>query len=157
MISQLKNIISRISQKNVYVSFATNSVAIMPDVDKLKALWGIWIDPPWRFLNNKKPIMSSIDCPWHGDFESEDEYERSFHDWCKRIGEPTKKIKKTLVKDAPNDLYIEFDDGTEIQVFVSEPAEESWYYWDRTTDQYLMVSGQGIKKEKGDSEQGHSL
>lgn len=146
MKDKLKDIIADLSQKKVHISFATNSVAIMPDVDKSEAPWRIWIDPPWRFLSNKKPILSSIDCPWHGDFETKEEYKQSFHDWCKRIGEPVKRISKSFIIDKPNDLYIEFEDGSEVQVFVSEPEEESWYYYDRITAQYLTVSGQGIDK-----------
>jgi hypothetical protein len=129
---KLKDIISGIAKANVYVSFATNSVTIIPDMDKSEAPWRIWIDPPWRFLENKKPVMSSIDCPWHGDFSTESEYNASFETWCKKIGSPSKIIKKSFVNNAPNDLIIEFEDETEIQVFVSEPTEESWYYCDRT-------------------------
>jgi hypothetical protein len=153
MIKRLKEIVSDLIKANVYISFATNSVAIMPDMEKSKAPWRIWIDPPWRFLENKKPIMSSIDCPWHGDFSSEAEYQSAFINWCKRIGHPSKRIKLSFVNDNPNDLIIEFDDGTEMQVFVSEPTEESWYYCDRVNGKYLVVSGCGVKEETDESEQ----
>jgi hypothetical protein len=51
-------------------------------------------------------------------------------------------------------LIIEFENGTETQIFVSEPVEESWYYCDRTLGRYLIVSGCCIKEETDESEQG---
>jgi hypothetical protein len=97
--------------------------------------------------------MSSIDCPWHGDFSSESDYKAAFINWCERIGDPSKRVKQSFVNDGPNDLMLEFEDGTEIQVFVSEPTEESWYYCDRVSGKYLIVSGCGVKEETDKSEQ----
>ncbi|WP_152004394.1 hypothetical protein [Desulfoluna spongiiphila] len=154
MIKKLKDIISNLANETVYISFATNSVSIIPDIENSEVPWSIWIDPPWRFLVKKKPIMSSIDCPWHEDFSTESEYKVSFQNWCKRIGQPSKIIEKSFVCDAPNDLVIEFDDGSMIQVFVSEESEESWYYCDRFHNKYLTVYGCGVKEEAGQSEQG---
>lgn len=144
---KLKDIISGLKNTKVYVAFATNSVNLIPDIEKTDAPWRIWIDPPWRFLEHKVPVMSSMDCPWYGDFPSESEYRASFESWCGRIGPPSKVIQRSCVQQAPHDLVIEFEDGTELQVFVSEPEEESWYYCDRISGKYLIVSGRGIKEE----------
>ena len=140
-LTNLKSIFDKIRKDKVRMSFSANSVNI------ISKNWSIWIDPSWRIQRDDKYLMSNIDCPYYKDFSSEEEYSKSFHDWCSKIGNQSKIIKNIRVAESVPDLTVETQDGFTINAYIAEEHEYSWYFHDDESSTYYEATGNGVEVE----------
>ena len=109
----------------------------------------LWIDPPWRIRKIDHFIISSIDCPWHEDYETEEEYKSDFYKWCDLVTHLRNQKPKSITVDLETgDLIIEWKCGTKLEAFLAHNAEETWYFSDYKKKKRYILTPTGIDEKE---------
>ena len=115
MNQHIQSKLSKLSELNVQVGLAANTITIIPDSDDKS--WRIWVDPSWRIIRDNKVVMSSMECPHISQYEEEDKYREAFREWVKQIENQIKKIASIVVKPGPLDLIVTFGRWNDFREF----------------------------------------
>ncbi|MBN1649488.1 MAG: hypothetical protein JW874_15725 [Spirochaetales bacterium] len=119
----------KISKCNVYFTVDTIGINIFCD-DLIKPKYRIVIEAFWRLLKMNKIHMSSYECPNYSNYDSNDEYEKDYFEWCSMIDYLNEmKIKKIKISNL-GDLEIIWNDSTTLQCYTSFCKDYSWYFED---------------------------
>jgi hypothetical protein len=130
--------------------FVTNSIRFCFTSKIAKQeMYGLWIEPFWRFTKNEQLIMSSMTCPWHESFKEDEEYSNAFHSWCDTVTH-LKSIPLKCVKRGTelNDLVVEWTDGTKLHVYQDSNENEGWYIKNEGNRIYYEAFPNEIKERK---------
>ena len=146
----LNNLIKQFEYDMADFTLACNSISFrLFQGDDETPLAMLWIDPPWRIRKNDNFIISSIDCPWHEDYETEKEYESDFKKWCDLVAHlRNQKPKSILVELETGDLIIEWECGTKLEAFLAHNKEETWYFSDYKKKRRYILTPVGIEEEE---------
>lgn len=127
-LDQLNKVLADLKFESFHFYFATNTVGFqLFDKDKNKDYLLI-INPQWRIVKKDGVVNSSLSCPWHGDYENQDDYKSDFKDWCDSV-KFLKEISITRLEiiSELGDLRINWNDGSKLETFISCEEEDYWY------------------------------
>lgn len=137
---------------------ATNSININWKKDNQKSDYFFWIDPPWRIICNNKIIQNSYNYPYHQNYNEEDIYDqeqekKDFNKWCEQSDILREKKVLKIEINAIGDLKIIWEDGYELDAFVNDSEDISYYFYDYVSwNRYGIIPGEIITEKMEQNE-----
>lgn len=146
---QLNKVLLELKFESFHFYFATNTIGFQFfDKDKNKDYLLI-INPQWRIAKEDSVINSSLSCPWHEDYEKQEDYKSDFKKWC----DSAKYLKgisidKLEIINELGDLRINWKDGSKLETFISYEEEDYWYLEHEKELKRYVVGYKNVSIEK---------
>lgn len=145
-IDDLDKLLQEMKYESFHFYFATNTIGFQFFGSQKQINYRLIINPQWRIFKNDALINSSLSCPWHEDYENEQDYKNDFKDWCDSAKYlKDLQIKNIQISNGLGDLEISWSDNSKLQTVISYDKDEHWYIEiENELKRYIMETGKVI-------------